>query len=839
MPIIKIDKFDRGIDVRRSTHTSDNNRLRQAKNVFVTTGYTVRKRPGLEKVTKLESGTKGLISANEVLNTFNSEDGGVRHSNPLFTSHLLNPAGDINLVYGGFSFNRALYISVQLEDKDQHYYLEPANTWDATVAYAIGDQVTPPEDAPTETKPNHMIWSATGYNTMLTGNDITVYRLESSQHPTFPATPIQYGNALIDTKIVSSSTTTDIAKSISTLLNFRFSTGSFNFYRVTAVLVNQQIVSNYIFDYYYFRDISIPIKFANDVLLASSSGTPFAAFTENNFSDVNKFVVNNAINLHYYTVTLADMYTSKSLHHAIAYGPTAISLFSFPANVEQLLIAGHLYRITLTTKVTSSPAITQNSLFIMQVDAPYISDTILQQPTITPLQGRVNVDLIRARVNWDTTLLDYSLLTPLPALDASTITIDDGVITDGQILWELVKIENAVTDSACPQSPIILKSASKVFCANGQLVNFSATNNALDWSAREDAGFIAVDQQAQSSDTTTALGTYQSQMVVVLEDSLQTWNVDPDPQNITFAQSVENIGTQFSHSIGNIAGDVLLRAPTGYRSVSTLQYTDNLSSIDIGSPIDRILEDRGLPTHRVISKYANSTGQYLCTHDRLIDVYSFSRTAKISAWSVYEFPDVVDDIAELKGVLYFRIGDDVFRFNPKKYVDDYPTWHANRAYSRIDRVIEPSVGNGMMYALSESTGDGMSGNTEPIWDTPNADGLVVDNDLLWKPREHNRGDRFECLVESSFIEAKKIATEKYWNGFEIIMDGDCEVAYRFDQSDMDIQTEFLPIGGVSLQRGIIPVEITSTGIAPIFRARTDKELEIHEFAIHFDEFGVS
>ena len=69
MPSISFNRFDLGIDLRKGASVSDANRLRQMRNAYVTTGLATAKRPGFVKVAELESGTKGLYSANGKLNS--------------------------------------------------------------------------------------------------------------------------------------------------------------------------------------------------------------------------------------------------------------------------------------------------------------------------------------------------------------------------------------------------------------------------------------------------------------------------------------------------------------------------------------------------------------------------------------------------------------------------------------------------------------------------------------------------------------------------------------------------------------------------------------------------
>ena len=59
MPAITFDRFDGGLDVRQLASSADANRLRTLKNAYVTTGRTIRKRPGLRRVSRVTKASRG------------------------------------------------------------------------------------------------------------------------------------------------------------------------------------------------------------------------------------------------------------------------------------------------------------------------------------------------------------------------------------------------------------------------------------------------------------------------------------------------------------------------------------------------------------------------------------------------------------------------------------------------------------------------------------------------------------------------------------------------------------------------------------------------------------
>ena len=101
MSTITFDRFDGGWDVRQLSTSADANRLRELQNAYVTTGRTIRKRPGLKKVGDIQMGTFGLFAGLGKIWTFSTFE--TEHLNlPALLSHgrLDDPTGkgikDIN-----------------------------------------------------------------------------------------------------------------------------------------------------------------------------------------------------------------------------------------------------------------------------------------------------------------------------------------------------------------------------------------------------------------------------------------------------------------------------------------------------------------------------------------------------------------------------------------------------------------------------------------------------------------------------------------------------------------------------------------------------------------------
>lgn len=231
-----------------------------------------------------------------------------------------------------------------------------------------------------------------------------------------------------------------------------------------------------------------------------------------------------------------------------------------------------------------------------------------------------------------------------------------------------------IADTNCPDTRAVIKIASKIFAAGagiGDVVRYCKTADPRDWSAANDAGFLPTGLNSRGDRSTNALGIYQNKLVALSRDGAQVWQVDPDPTNMRLETIVENVGTSFPRTVANVAGDLYFLSDYGFRSITTLQYTNNLADVDVGSPIDTLVRpETKVPGVDPKSFYFYGTGQYVSAIQNRLFVYSISRTAKIAAWSQYFLSVNVDAFAELGQELYIRSGDAVYKLDEAAKTDD-------------------------------------------------------------------------------------------------------------------------------------------------------------------------
>lgn len=246
--------------------------------------------------------------------------------------------------------------------------------------------------------------------------------------------------------------------------------------------------------------------------------------------------------------------------------------------------------------------------------------------------------------------------------------------TDGTVQHHYLDGSNTkVTDTNCPQTKACIKMQSKMFAVgkDGSVVRYSKTGDARDWTSTNDAGFLPTGLNARGDKTANALGIYKKNLVVFAKDNAQIWVVDPDPNAMQLEDLVENVGTSYPRTVANVAGDLYFLGDYGFRSITTLQYTNNLADVDVGSPIDPLvrsaLKNEGVNPRAF---YFYGTGQYVGVMGNHLFVYSISRTAKISAWSEYFINFPIEAVTEFNQRLYVRSGDSVYLLDDEVSTDD-------------------------------------------------------------------------------------------------------------------------------------------------------------------------
>lgn len=249
--------------------------------------------------------------------------------------------------------------------------------------------------------------------------------------------------------------------------------------------------------------------------------------------------------------------------------------------------------------------------------------------------------------------------------------------TDGTVRHHYLdgSSSTVVADSNCPHSKAVIKAASKIFAVSedGQTVRFSATGKARDWSTSNDSGFLPTGLNAHGDRITSALAMYRTSLVAMSRDGAQIWTVNADPTAMALSDRVDNVGTSYPRTVANVSGEVYFLSDYGFRSIAQQVYLDNLTDVDVGSPIDSLVRytlKYMSPDTVPRAFYFYGTGQYACFFGNHLYVYSQSKTSKIAAWSQYFMSVEVEAVAQLGQTLYLRSGDAIYKLDDEAATDD-------------------------------------------------------------------------------------------------------------------------------------------------------------------------
>jgi hypothetical protein len=142
-------------------------------------------------------------------------------------------------------------------------------------------------------------------------------------------------------------------------------------------------------------------------------------------------------------------------------------------------------------------------------------------------------------------------------------------------------------DANMPKTGLMVTAGSRVYAISddGQNVRFCKVGDATDWTTPGDAGFLPVSQHFSGSQRAYGLGIYQDKLAVFGDQSVQLWNIDPDPTAMALDRVLGGIGTRHHKSIVSLNGDTLFLSETGVRSLTTPNNALFPTDVDLGLPV--------------------------------------------------------------------------------------------------------------------------------------------------------------------------------------------------------------------------------------------------------------
>jgi hypothetical protein len=241
------------------------------------------------------------------------------------------------------------------------------------------------------------------------------------------------------------------------------------------------------------------------------------------------------------------------------------------------------------------------------------------------------------------------------------------------------------------------------------------------------------------------------------------------------------------------------------RSIVLNAQNANAMDLDVGVPVDRLATQ--FTTH-ALARFFPSLGQFWLIEGARALVYSFSRTAKVYAWSEYTFPWEIAGAVDFEGTAYLRSADgDIYRLDPDYAYDD----DARAAVAALGSDRDP-------YA----------------W----ADEMPVEGRAAPRVR-----------VVTPFFDFKSPAALKQIHAMDVVASrgaraGRFEITHRFRS---DTGSEVFEAGPIDLSalpddsrpQGWIPVGLLAPSVAAIIEHEAPESFELSALIYHFDNLGVA
>lgn len=236
------------------------------------------------------------------------------------------------------------------------------------------------------------------------------------------------------------------------------------------------------------------------------------------------------------------------------------------------------------------------------------------EPAWPPVLGQTVVD---NEVTWEAVLTTRVVWQAVPVMVSGSVeptwpTVPGAFVADNNVSWEAVGLN--IQDVRCPRSKVWAIAASKIFGADRDIVRFSATNNPLDWSSADDAGYLPTGIQQTNANNAAVMNIYRSNLVVFNAGTFQMWQVDPDPAGMALLDQMDGIGSTHQHATTSVADELFFLSQLGVRTVGIAVGAENLASADVGAPVDILVQEAmariEATGRRAIGTYYPGAGQF-------------------------------------------------------------------------------------------------------------------------------------------------------------------------------------------------------------------------------------
>lgn len=257
----------------------------------------------------------------------------------------------------------------------------------------------------------------------------------------------------------------------------------------------------------------------------------------------------------------------------------------------------------------------------------------------------VGATVVDNQVTWEGVLTSRVVWEAEPILVSGSVepafpALVGGTVVDNTIAWRA--ISRRIEDSRCPNTIPVVIAASKVFSADEDIISFSATVNPLDWSTRDDAGYLPFGINTYGSNPVTAIGLYRGNVIAFNTEGFQMWQVDQDPASMALLDAVP-VSCPYPKTPQPVANDLVFLSPVGVRNINIAGASTNLQAGDFGEAVDPlVLAKIKAGTYEPFSLYWPNAGQYWIVFGPEAFVMT-SNGPKDMSWSRYVFPEAITD----------------------------------------------------------------------------------------------------------------------------------------------------------------------------------------------------
>lgn len=254
-------------------------------------------------------------------------------------------------------------------------------------------------------------------------------------------------------------------------------------------------------------------------------------------------------------------------------------------------------------------------------------------------------------------------------VEITTVTLAGTVDTGDRYAVTISSVEYGAGANPSTKGTLAFTHRSKVYSPAGQIVYFSAVDDATVWRSDVDgAGFINTSTRSEGSLNVVGVGKYQGNLAFFSDNLVQIWTLDEDPLRNVLVDTIENSGAVAGKSVQAYGNqDTFYLSRSGLRSLRARNTSDSAFVSDVGNAIDSLLISQmrtlgAVTTAAAVSVIEPIDGRYWLALGSTIYVLSHFPGAKVTGWSWYEPGFTVEAFSAFQGSVYARSGDTIYLY---------------------------------------------------------------------------------------------------------------------------------------------------------------------------------